>query len=94
MTYHRAMDAAQALVEVRRLALQGRVQITHHAAVERFYRHGGRGHILHALVHADEARASRPEHRSDWVVTGPDLDGDAIDLAVVIEADVVVITVF
>jgi hypothetical protein len=32
--------------------------------------------------------------RVDWVVTGPDLDGDDLELAIVIEADIVVVTVF
>lgn len=34
------------------------------------------------------------DQASDWVVTGPDLDGDDLGLAIAIEADIVVVTVF
>jgi hypothetical protein len=33
-------------------------------------------------------------HRCKWKVTGPDFDGDALTAVVVIQADVLVITVF
>ena len=85
----------QMLDEVRRLAAQGRVRITHHVSVERAYRYGHNvRHLHHALREAQSIRASRPDQASDWVVTGPDLDGDDLDLAIVIEADIVVVTVF
>ena len=83
------------LDEVRRLAAQGRVRITHHVSVERAYRYGHNvRHLHHALREARSIRASQPDQASDWVVTGPDLDGDDLDLAVVVEADIVVVTVF
>lgn len=94
MTHSVSMGPADALVEVRRLAALDRVEITYHAAVDRFQRHHGVEHIHCALRKAREIRESKPDQQSDWVVTGPDLDGDDLDAAIIIEADVVVITVF
>jgi hypothetical protein len=48
--------------------------------------------ILSALCNA--ASCSRGNEPNRWKVVGPDLDGDELAVVVVIEGDVVVVTVF
>lgn len=49
------------------------------------------GDLRSALVSAASCKDQRD---GKWKVTGPDLDGDALDVVVVIEAGVLVVTVF
>ncbi len=46
-----------------------------------------------ALVNTRSVRASGPGRASDWTVTGPDLDGDDLEIALIIEDGLLVITV-
>jgi hypothetical protein len=83
------------LNEVRRLAAQGRVRFTFHSGVERAARFGhDKDNVVHALKNGRSIRKSAADQASDWVVSGSDLDGDDLDVAIVIEDAVVVITVF
>lgn len=49
------------------------------------------GDLRNALV---EAKGCVAQRGSSWRVNGPDLDGDDLTVAVVIEDDLVVVTVF
>jgi hypothetical protein len=40
------------------------------------------------------ARGCKDQRDGTWKVTGPDLDGDALDLVLVIEDGLLVVTVF
>jgi len=47
-------------------------------------------HVMHALQSATTCSSSGER----WKVTGPDLDGDALTVVVVLEDEVIVVTVF
>lgn len=85
------MEPAEALEEIRRLAVARRVWFSPHARQrmdERFVRPRD---VYCALENASTCRAGE---RGRWKVVGPDVDGDELTMAVVLEAGVVVITVF
>lgn len=50
-------------------------------------------HATHALSNATNIRPT-PNQSSDWKVKGPDLDGDDLTLAVALEEEVIVITMY
>ncbi|MBI3202608.1 MAG: DUF4258 domain-containing protein [Myxococcales bacterium] len=85
------MAAAEALRTIRGLARAARYVISEHAAKRMNQRNVRPVDIRCALAGAT-ACAALPDDR--WKTTGPDLDGDALSCVVVIEGDVVVITVF
>ena len=88
------MDSAEALRVVRGLAKANRIRLTAHADREAAECGASRRHIRCALVHAKSIRASGPGRASDWTVAGPDLDGDDLELALIIEDGLLIITVY
>ena len=85
------MTPAEALQDIRGFAAAGRIRIEPHAR-QRMKERGARfSDVEHALVNA--ARCALQEN-GRWRVDGRDLDGDDITLVVVIEAGVVVVTLF
>ncbi len=85
------MDADQALQEIRRLAVAHRIVFTRHARTRMGERGATVEDVRSALASATSCRAA---DEGRWKVTGPDLDGDDLDVVAVVEADVVVVTVF
>ena len=47
-----------------------------------------------ALANATSIRASGRGRASDWTVTGPDPDCDDLDIAVILEDGILIITVY
>lgn len=88
------MTKDEALRDVRGLAAAGRVRFTRHARTRAAERAGGSTvgelHVIHALKQAATCTANDDK----WRVTGPDLDGDELTAVVVLEAGVIVVTVF
>lgn len=80
-----------ALTDVRAHAAAGRISLTTHARARMAQRNVKPGDLRSALV---SAASCKDQLDGKWKVTGPDLDGDALDVVVVIEAGVLVVTVF
>ena len=78
------------LEEIRRCSA-GQIVIAGHARARMGERGVTLGDVRHALSNATACKA-QPNGR--WRVTGPELDGDELVLVVVLEAGVVVVTVF
>jgi hypothetical protein len=85
-----------ALATIKGLASANRVRITPHASREA--RHAGveNADVFCALRTAAACKDQRHDATTaaDWKVTGQDREGDALNCAVTIEGDVVVVTVF
>ena len=88
------MDSGEALRVIRGLARANRVRLTAHAEREAAECGATRDDIRRSLVHATSIRASGPGRASDWTVAGPDLDGDDLHIALIIEDGLLVITVY
>ena len=76
------------------MAEANRIRLTAHADREAAECGASRRHIRCALVNAKSIRASGPGRASDWTVAGPDLDGDDLELALIIEDELLIITVY
>jgi hypothetical protein len=85
------MDAASALVTIRQYAVAGRLAYTHHALERMAQRNVTRADVRRALTSAKSCRAG--DAADKWVALGPDTDGDDLDVVVVIEAGLVIVTV-
>lgn len=88
------MDSREALRVVRGLGKATRIRLTVHAEREAAECGATREDIRCALVNAKSIRASGQKRASDWTVTGPDIDGDDLELALIIEDGLLVITVY
>lgn len=90
------MTAEQALVLIRGYAAANRVEISGHAMLRLRQRGGRPADAVHALAHGARCVDQRADHgrAGDWRVDGPDLEGDELTCVVVIEDDVIVLTVF
>ncbi len=88
------MEPEAALRAVRGLARANRIRLTAHADREAVECGATRGDIRCALVNAKSIRASGPHRASDWTVIGPDSDGDDLELALIIEDGLLIITVY
>jgi hypothetical protein len=88
------MDSAEALRVIRGLAKANRIRLTAHAEREAAECGAAPEDVRCALVNAKSIRASGPGRASDWTVTGPDLDGDDLEIALIIEDGLLVITVY
>ncbi len=86
------MKPAEALKAIHGLAGANRIVITRHA----YLRMGQRGatyrDVHHALLYAQ--RCAWQLEQGTWRVEGRDVDGDELTLAVSIQSDAIVITVF
>lgn len=88
------MDAKEALRVIRGLGRVNRFRLTAHAYQEAAACGATRAHIRCALANAKRVRPSGKGRASDWTVLGPDLDGDDLQLAVIIEDGLLIITVY
>jgi hypothetical protein len=86
------MDAQEALAQIRGLAAAGRYILKSHARDRMRERGAQPGDVRQALI--DAAKCVWQPDRYNWRVTGPDLEGDDLTLAVEIEENVIVVTVF
>lgn len=83
---------ARALEDIKGYARANRVSVARgHGSLRMVQRRVQIGDIIHALSHASDCRL-QPNGR--WKVTGKDLDGDDLSLVVLLEDEVVVVTVF
>jgi hypothetical protein len=80
-----------ALQDIRGYASANRIGYAPHALARMLQRNVRRVDVHHALV-AARVCASQPGAR--YKVTGPDFDGDDLDVIVVIEDGVLVVTLF
>jgi hypothetical protein len=88
------MDPEEALRAIRGLAKANRFRLTAHADREAAECGATRAHIQCALAKAKSIRPSGESRASDWTVAGPDLDGDDLELALIIEDGLLIITVY
>lgn len=88
------MTAAEALEKIRGLASANRVFWAIGGHVDKRMRERGvqYGDIRSALMNATRAVYQRDNDR--WRTEGPDLDGDELTVVVIVEADLIVCTVF
>lgn len=85
------MNSAEALALIRRAATLGQIRLTKHAR-ERMSERGASVHdVRHSLANASRCA---PAEGDRWRTTGLDLDGDELTAVVVIDGDVIVVTVF
>ena len=80
-----------ALTDIRGYASAGRISLTTHARARMVQRKVKPSDVRSALV---SAATCRQQANGTWKATGPDMDGDALDLVVAIEAGLLVVTVF
>jgi len=88
------MEAEAALRAVRGLAKANRLVFTKHAAREAVECGASRHDVCCALANSKSIRESGKGRASDWTVIGPDEDGDDLEIAVVLEDGILVITVY
>jgi hypothetical protein len=88
------MDPEEALRVIRGMAKANRVRFTAHAAREAVECGATRDDVRCALANAKGIRASGRGRTSDWTVIGPDADGDDLEIALILEDGVLVITVY
>ena len=88
------MDSAEALRAIRGLARANRIWLTAHARREAAECGATHEDIRCALIHATSIRASGRGRASDWTVVGPDSDGDDLEIALIIEDGLLIITVY
>jgi len=88
------VDSAEALRVIRGLARANRFRLTTHAAREAVEYGATRDDIRYALSNAKSVRASGRGRASDWTAVGPDKEGDDLQVALILEDGVLVITVY
>ena len=88
------MDSAEALRVIRGLARANRIRLTAHAAREAVECGATRDDIRCVLSNANQVRASGRGRASDWTAVGPDENGDDLEVALILEDGVLVITVY
>jgi hypothetical protein len=86
------MTPAKARAEIRRAGVMRRVMFSPHARQRMAQRFVRPDDVYNAMEHHASCKAGDEPGR--WKVVGPDIDGDELTLIVVIEADVVVVTLF
>jgi len=82
---------AEALEQIREYASAGSVVFTRHARLRMDERGAMAWDVVHALANASHCQAGEDDR---WKATGVDLDGDELTAVVVLEGEVVVVTVF
>jgi hypothetical protein len=85
------VGAADTLRDIRGYAAAGRIKYTRHARERMAQRRVNEADIVSALVHA---RVCVPADKGNWKATGPDVDGDDLEVVVAVVDGVVVVTVF
>ncbi len=86
-----SVNAAAALLEIRGYAVANRIRISRHAWQRMAERGAQYEDVRHALA---TARHCKPQDGGRWKVSSADRDGDELVLVVVIEAGLIVVTVF
>jgi len=86
------MNAAEALATIRTHAVARRIVYTVHARQRMDQRNVTRSDVVKALSNARTCRAG--DAADKWIACGPDGDGDDLDVVVVIEAGLIVVTVY
>jgi hypothetical protein len=89
----RLVNPTAALHEIRRYAVQRRVRFSGHALKRMAERGATRDDVRHALCMARSCRVS-PDGPGRWLVPSVDEDGVRLDVVVVIEAGVLVVSLF
>lgn len=79
------------LQKIRGYAKASRLRFTRHARERMKQRGAGEQDVRRALEHAHRCHAGNEPDR--WKVTGPDVDGDDLDIVVMIEDGLLLITV-
>lgn len=90
-TYYSLMGRKDAIEAIRFAASASRIRYESHARLRMKERSVSREDVRNALMNLKTCKAGIDDR---WKVTGPDLDGDALTVVLVIEGDLVVITVF
>ncbi len=85
------MEPKEALETIRRAATANRIRYESHARQRMRERRVSREDVRNALIEASKCQASKGDR---WKVTGPDLDDEELTVVLVIEGDLIVITVF
>jgi hypothetical protein len=88
------MNEAEALREIRRVARTGLIILSPHAQRRMQTRNVRFSDVRHALQNATTVKRSTPDHASDWTATGPDLSGDELTAALILQGGVLVVTVY
>ena len=90
------MGRDEALQTIISMAAQDLVVLTDHALYDKMMPLGlVYEDVIRCLTQPTGIQESDPyHHASDWMVTGRSIDGRSITVCVIIEADVLVITVF
>jgi hypothetical protein len=87
------VDPVSALNEIRRYAVQGRIRYSDHGMKRLHERGASRWDVRNALCTATTCRPSE-DGPGRWKVPGKDEDGDDLLVVVVIEAGVLVVSLF
>jgi hypothetical protein len=85
------MDAVQALATIRSYAVAGRLIIVKHAFGQMKKRNISHEDVRQALANAKTCKAQDGDR---WKACGRDCSGDDLDVVVVIEASLIIVTVF
>lgn len=85
------MTDAEALEAINNAGLRGLFEIHPHAVASMAQRGAAFQDVRHALA---TARTCRLQSNGRWFVPSRDLDGDDLDLVIVFDPDVLVITVY
>ena len=88
------MDSREALRVVRGLARANRIRFTAHAARESVECGATRADVRYALANVRRVRPSGRGRASDWTVSGPDEVGDELEVAIILDDGILVITVY
>ncbi len=86
-----SVTSAEALADIRGYARAGRVELTEHVVVRARQRRVRIGEIVTALAHAHDCRHEEGEK---WRALCRDRDGDLLEMIVVIEDGLLVVTLF
>jgi hypothetical protein len=86
------MNPQEAIEKVRRLAIQNRIRYTFHAEYDSMTdRSVSHRDVRHSLSNCEKC-TKQEEYK--WKCVGPDLEDDELTVVVVIEDDLLVVTVF
>lgn len=86
------MTSDEALRDIKGYASANRFSLTPHAILRARQRGASRADVRSALMNATSCAVG--QQRDRWEVVGTDLDGDDLKLVVVLEAGVLVVTLF
>lgn len=88
------MNESDALRAIRRIARTGLIILSRHAQSRMQKRNVRFSDVRYALRNVTTVKRSASDHASDWIATGPDLDGEELTAAVILQGGVLVVTVY